>query len=82
LIIGGGISKHHTIWWNQFREGLDYSVYITTAFEYDGSLSGARVREAISWGKVKEDARFVTIESDATLVLPFMIATLKKRLNF
>jgi len=31
---------------------------------------------------VKEDARFVTIESDATLVLPFMIATLKKRLNF
>ena len=51
LIIGGGISKHHTIWWNQFNEGLDYAVYISTATEYDGSLSGARTKEAISWGK-------------------------------
>ena len=31
LIIGGGISKHHTIWWNQFKGGLDHVVYITTA---------------------------------------------------
>jgi hypothetical protein len=28
LIVGGGISKHHTIWWNQFKDGLDYVVYI------------------------------------------------------
>ena len=53
VIVGGGISKHHTIWWNQFKGGLDYAIYITTAVEWDGSLSGARVREAISWGKVK-----------------------------
>ena len=31
--------------------GLDSAVGITTAPEYDGSLSGARLREAISWGK-------------------------------
>src|SRR5215211_8876888 len=24
FMIGGGISKHHTLWWNQFRGGLDY----------------------------------------------------------
>src|ERR671920_494227 len=30
LMIGGGISKHHTLWWNQFRGGLDYAVYMTT----------------------------------------------------
>ena len=30
-MIGGGISKHHTIWWNQFRDGLDYAVQVTTA---------------------------------------------------
>ncbi|MEM5791162.1 MAG: deoxyhypusine synthase, partial [Candidatus Aenigmatarchaeota archaeon] len=47
LIIGGGISKHHTIWHAQFKNGLDYAVYITTATEWDGSLSGARTREAI-----------------------------------
>lgn len=81
LIIGGGISKHHTIWWNQFKGGLDYAVYVTTAPEYDGSLSGARVREAISWGKVKENAKHVTIDADATLVLPFMISALFERLK-
>jgi deoxyhypusine synthase len=74
LMIGGGVSKHHTIWWNQFRGGLDYAVYITTAPEWDGSLSGAQVREGISWGKVQEDAKQVTIEGDATALLPMMIA--------
>ena len=73
LMIGGGVSKHHTIWWNQFRGGLDHAVYITTAPEWDGSLSGARVREGISWGKVKETARQVTIEGDASALLPLMI---------
>ena len=74
LMIGGGVSKHHTIWWAQFRGGLDYAVYITTAVEHDGSLSGARTREGISWGKVKEKAKHVTIEADATLILPLMLA--------
>jgi len=76
IIIGGGVSKHHTIWWNQFRDGLDYAVYITTAVEWDGSLSGARVREAVSWGKVKENARHVTVEGDATLILPLIVSAL------
>ena len=81
LMIGGGISKHHVIWWNQFRDGLDYAVYITTAPEYDGSLSGARVREAVSWGKVKKDAKFVTVEGDATVILPLAIGALIERLK-
>jgi len=76
LIIGGGISKHHTIWWNQFKDGLDYAVYLSTALEYDGSLSGARVREAISWGKVKEDALTVNIDGEATAILPILYAAL------
>jgi deoxyhypusine synthase len=79
FVIGGGISKHHVIWWNQFKGGLDYALYITTAVEWDGSLSGAQVREAISWGKVKETAKQVTIEGDATVILPLMIASLIKR---
>ncbi len=75
LMIGGGISKHHTIWWNQFRGGLEYAVYITTAVEYDGSLSGARIREAVSWGKVKGDADRITVEGDATVLLPLVLAS-------
>ncbi len=80
LIIGGGISKHHTIWWNQFSGGLKYAVYITTAAEWDGSLSGARPREAISWGKINEKAKYVTIEEDATVALPIMFSALLERL--
>jgi deoxyhypusine synthase len=80
IIIGGGISKHHVIWWNQFRGGLDYCIYLTTAEEYDGSLSGARIREAVSWGKVKEDAKKMTVEGDATITLPLIYAGLVNRL--
>lgn len=77
LMLGGGISKHHVIWWNQFREGLDYAIQITSAVEWDGSLSGARVREAISWGKVKEKAEQISIPGDATILLPLLIAALQ-----
>ncbi len=80
LVVGGGISKHHVIWWNQFRDGLDYAVYLTTAVEYDGSLSGARVREAVSWGKVKGTARRTTVEGDASLLLPLLFAGLMEAL--
>ena len=76
LMVGGGISKHHTLWWNQYRGGLDYALYITTANEFDGSLSGAHVREAISWGKVTNNARQATLHSEATIILPFLYAAL------
>ena len=76
LMVGGGISKHHTIWWNQFRGGLDYAVYVTTAQEYDGSLSGAKLEEAISWKKIKEDAEFANIYGDATVILPLLLGPL------
>jgi deoxyhypusine synthase len=81
FIIGGGISKHHTIWWNQFKDGLDYTVYITTAVEYDGSLSGAQTREAISWGKIREHSDNITIEGDATVLMPLMVGSLLNRLQ-
>jgi len=76
FIIGGGISKHHTLWWNQFRGGLDYTVYITTGQEWDGSLSGAPIAEAISWSKVRTRAKQTTIHGEATIMLPFMYAAL------
>lgn len=81
LILGGGIAKHHLIWWSQFRGGLDSAVYVTSAPEWDGSLSGARMREGISWGKLRENSQHVTIEGDATVLLPLMIAALLERLS-
>jgi len=81
LMIGGGISKHHTLWWNQYREGLDYAFYITTAQEFDGSLSGALINEAISWGKVTQKARQTTLHAEVTTILPFIYAALLSRLK-
>ena len=76
LMVGGGISKHHVIWWNQYRGGLDSAVSITTAPEYDGSLSGARLREAVSWGKVRPEAPQIVVEGDASVILPVLGADL------
>ena len=81
FMIGGGISKHHTLWWNQYREGLDYAFYITTAQEFDGSLSGALVREAISWGKVTQRAKQSTLHAEVTTTLPFIYAGLVSKLK-
>tara|TARA_B100000131_G_scaffold308506_1_gene337928 strand:+ start:7327 stop:8319 length:993 start_codon:yes stop_codon:yes gene_type:complete len=74
LMVGGGISKHHVIWWNQFREdsGMDSAVSITTAPEFDGSLSGARLKEAISWGKIRPEAPQIVLEGEASLILPLL----------
>ncbi|HTP56461.1 MAG TPA: deoxyhypusine synthase [Thermoplasmata archaeon] len=81
IMLGGGISKHHTIWWNQFRDGLDAALYLTTAVEWDGSLSGARTREAVSWGKVKATARHTTVEGDVTVLFPLMVGAALERLR-
>ncbi|BCU68358.1 deoxyhypusine synthase [Sulfolobales archaeon HS-7] len=76
LIVGGGISKHHVIWWNQFKDGLDYAIYLSTALEHDGSLSGARPREAISWNKLRKLENSVFINGDATIILPLLASYL------
>ncbi len=81
LIIGGGISKHHAIWWSQFRDGLDYVVYVTTAVEYDGSLSGAHPREAVSWGKVKARSRRVVVYGDATIIMPILASYIVEKIG-
>ncbi|MEM1543045.1 MAG: deoxyhypusine synthase [Ignisphaera sp.] len=81
IILGGGISKHHTIWWNQFKGGLDYVVSFTTAYEFDGSLSGARLEEAISWKKVRENALIALVHADVTLVLPILLAAVYEKIG-
>lgn len=73
IIIGGGVIKHHICNANLMRNGADYAVYLNTASEYDGSDSGARPDEAVSWGKIKSDASPVKIYGDATLIFPLLV---------
>jgi deoxyhypusine synthase len=74
LILGGGLVKHHICNANLMRNGADFSVFINTGQEFDGSDSGAKPDEAISWGKIKPDATPVKVCADATLLLPLLVA--------
>lgn len=74
IILGGGVVKHHTANANLMRNGADFSVFVNTANEFDGSDSGAKPDEAVSWGKIKKDAHPVKITADASLVFPLLVA--------
>ncbi|KAE8683201.1 Deoxyhypusine synthase [Hibiscus syriacus] len=74
IILGGGLPKHHICNANMMRNGADYAVYINTAQEYDGSDSGARPDEAVSWGKIRDSAKTVKVHCDATIAFPLLVA--------
>ena len=61
IILGGGLPKHHICNANMMRNGADYAVFINTAQEFDGSDSGARPDEAVSWGKIRGSAKTVKV---------------------
>ena len=42
--------------------------------EFDGSDSGARPDEAVSWGKIRVDAHPVKVYGDATILFPLLVA--------
>ena len=54
-------------------DGANYSVYINTALEFDGSDSGARPDEAVSWGKIALGAVSVKVYSEASIVWPIIM---------
>ena len=78
ISLGGSISKHHAIFACLLNGGLDYAVYMTTAHEKSGSMSGATTNEAKSWGKVKDDSDAVTVIGDVTITFTLaMISALE-----
>lgn len=74
IILGGGLVKHHICNANLMRNGADHAVFVNTGQEFDGSDSGARPDEAISWGKIRADAKPVKVYADASLVFPLIVA--------
>ncbi|MFX1496398.1 MAG: deoxyhypusine synthase family protein [Promethearchaeota archaeon] len=81
-IVGGGVPKNFIFQSLQFcPTSAIYAIQITMDRPETGGLSGATLEEAISWGKVNEKAKYSTIVSDATIVLPLILLYLKKALN-
>jgi deoxyhypusine synthase len=77
IILGGGTPKHHTQYMHTLREGLDAAVQISTARTEDGSLSGAPLKESITWGKLKKgqlETMTSNIFGDVTIIFPLIIA--------
>jgi deoxyhypusine synthase len=73
IILGGGVIKHHICNANLMRNGANFSVFVNTGQEFDGSDSGAKPDEAISWGKIAADAKPVKLYAECSLVLPIII---------
>ncbi len=78
LIVGGGVPKNFILQAMLVTpKGFDYAIQLTMDRPETGGLSGATLDEARSWGKVGENARCVTVYSDATITLPIMVAAAK-----
>ena len=78
-IVGGGVPKNFIMQSLQFcPNSAQYAIQITMDRPEQGGLSGATLSEAISWGKVSEEAEFSTVISDATIALPLILWYLLK----
>ena len=83
IILGGGTPKHHTQYMNTLREGLDAAIQISSARVDDGSLSGAPLKESVSWGKLKGERLEMTstIFGDVTIVFPLIVAAALEKIG-
>ena len=87
IILGGGVPKNFIFQSAliapraEGQEGLDYAIQITTSTPEDGSLSGATLDEAKSWGKIGETAKAVTLYCDATIAFPILVAAVRERME-
>ncbi|MHA1871527.1 MAG: deoxyhypusine synthase family protein, partial [Promethearchaeota archaeon] len=78
VIIGGGVPKNYVFQAMQFSpNSTSYAIQITMDRPEPGGLSGAELREAISWGKINKNAEYTTVIADATSVLPIILSYLK-----
>jgi deoxyhypusine synthase len=82
IILGGGVPKHHTQYIHTLREGLDAAIQISTARPENGSLSGAPLKESITWGKLKGDnQQYSTIFGDVTILFPLIVAAALEKIK-
>ncbi|MCK5548176.1 MAG: deoxyhypusine synthase family protein [Thermoplasmata archaeon] len=83
VMVGGGSPKNYvlqsSISLKQEKDhGFDYGIQLTTDTPIWGGLSGATLREAYSWGKMRTHNN-VTVYSDATITLPLLVESVISR---
>ncbi|RLG92675.1 MAG: deoxyhypusine synthase [Candidatus Hecatellales archaeon] len=75
IILGGGLPKHFVLGASMLKGGVDAAIQITMDRPETGSLSGAPLEEAISWGKAKAKSRLVNVIGDYTVLFPLIVAS-------
>jgi deoxyhypusine synthase len=63
------------------RGGVDLAVQVTLDRPEGGSLSGAPLEEAISWGKVKANGKHATVIGDANIIFPVITAAALEKIH-
>jgi len=90
VYLGGGVPKD-TIQLSTIIKSLakggeeetphEYAIQITADSPQWGGLSGCTLEEAISWGKIKSDAKKATLYADITLALPIVAHALNEKVE-
>ncbi len=82
VIVGGGVPKNFALQSMLVTpKSFDLAIQLTTDTPENGGLSGATLSEAVSWGKISANARYVTVYGDATITLPMMVAATLDRIE-
>src|SRR5437016_2417288 len=83
VVLGGGTPKNFinqaTVQAEFFSDdvtGHRYALQIVTDVPHFGGASGSTLEEAQSWGKLATDSARVSVQSDATIALPFLASAL------
>ena len=83
VVLGGGTPKNfinqasvQAEFYSAEVGGHRYALQIVTDVPHFGGASGSSLEEAQSWGKLATDSPRVTVQSDATIALPFLASAL------
>ena len=88
VYLGGGVPKD-TIQLSTIIKSLskggeeetphEFAIQVTADSPQWGGLSGCTLEEAVSWGKIKSDAKKATLYADITLALPLVAHALNEK---
>jgi len=83
IYIGGGTPKNFIqqcgvsgYLFGRDPKGHSYGIQVTMDQPQWGGLSGCTFEEAVSWRKIARDARFITVNVEATVALPLIVSSL------
>lgn len=86
IYIGGGTPKNFiqqvevtACIWDRNAGGHEYAIQVTQDAPHWGGLSGCTFDEAKSWGKIKKNAKMVTVYCDSTIALPLIVTAVEQK---